>query len=104
MTAAAVLAGWRWELSRSPLIVLGTFVLLFVGIAAAVRGSRVAAVGLVPLAALWVISNGLVEGPTLLTLSDRHGITTADILSAVALGVAAWRLLAEPARRWIDGS
>jgi hypothetical protein len=54
------------------------------------RAGRVAlAVGLVGLAGVWVLVNKPVEGPTLLVLSPSHGVTLADLISLVALGVAA---------------
>lgn len=46
------------------------------------------AAGLVVLAGVWVLVNKPVEGPTLLVLSPSHGVTFADLLSLVALGVA----------------
>ncbi|MFC5063059.1 hypothetical protein [Actinomycetospora atypica] len=46
------------------------------------------AAGLAVLAGIWVLVNKPVEGPTLLVLSPSHGVTFADLLSLVALGVA----------------
>ena len=46
------------------------------------------ALGLVLLAGVWVLVNKSVEGPTLLVLSPSHGVTFADLLSLVAVGVA----------------
>lgn len=46
------------------------------------------AAGLVVAAGIWVLVNKPVEGPTLLVLSPSHGVTFADLLSLVALGVA----------------
>ncbi|GLZ46948.1 hypothetical protein Acsp06_31330 [Actinomycetospora sp. NBRC 106375] len=43
---------------------------------------------LVVAAVIWTRINKPVEGATLLELSSRHGITTADLLSAVALAMA----------------
>jgi hypothetical protein len=51
---------------------------------------------LVVAAVVWVRINGPVEGRTLLVLSPTHGVTSADLLSLLALGGAA--VLAWPAR------
>ena len=47
------------------------------------------AILLVIAAVIWVRINGPVEGRTLLVLSQNHGITVADMLSVVALAMAA---------------
>ena len=47
------------------------------------------AVVLVLTAALWVLVNKPVEGPTLIRLTSRHGVTVGDLPSAVAVVVAA---------------
>ena len=47
-------------------------------------------------AVVWVRINGPVEGRTLLVLSRNHGVTSADMLSVLALAGAA--VLAFPAR------
>lgn len=52
-------------------------------------------------AVIWVRINGPVEGRTLLVLSRNHGVTVADMLSVVALLMAA--VLAWPARRTRSG-
>ncbi|MDL5159841.1 hypothetical protein [Actinomycetospora termitidis] len=46
------------------------------------------AVGLVVVAGVWVVVNKAVEGPTLLVLTSRHGLTVADLLSVAALVTA----------------
>jgi hypothetical protein len=51
---------------------------------------------LVVAAVVWVRINGPVEGRTLLVLSRNHGVTSADMLSVLALAGAA--VLAWPAR------
>lgn len=47
-----------------------------------------AAVVLVVGAAVWLRVNKPVEGPTLLELTQNHGITAADLLSVVMVLVA----------------
>jgi hypothetical protein len=59
----------------------------------AIRGSRVAALLLIPAAIGWLVINRPFEGPTLLTLSWNHGITAADLFSVAALAIAGWRLV-----------
>ncbi|GLZ55687.1 hypothetical protein [Actinomycetospora sp. NBRC 106378] len=48
----------------------------------------VLAVVLVAVAGIWVVVNKAVEGPTLLVLTPRHGLTVADLLSVAALVTA----------------
>lgn len=55
------------------------------------------AVLLVVAAVIWVKINHPVEGRTLFELSRNHGVTTADLLSLVALAMAV--VLAWPGRR-----
>jgi hypothetical protein len=50
---------------------------------------RVLAAVLVVAAGVWAVVNKAVEGPTLLVITPRHGLTTADLLSITALLVAA---------------
>jgi len=54
------------------------------------RPSALSAVTTVVAAAVWLLVNGPVEGPVLLVVTPSHGLTVADLLSAVAL-VAALR-------------
>ena len=69
---------------------------------------------LVVAAVIWVRINKPVEGDVLLELTSRHGVTTADLLSLVALAMAvviawpSWRRLAPPratppAAPWVRG-
>lgn len=51
---------------------------------------------LVVAAGVWVVVNKAVEGPTLLVITTRHGLTVADLLAVAAL-VAAGHLV-RPAR------
>lgn len=53
-----------------------------------VTGRQQVALVLLVVAAVWVLVNGPVEGPTLVVLSATHGITVAD-LASVALGLVA---------------
>lgn len=59
------------------------------------RVRRAAAVLLLPASVAWVLFNGPLEGPVLLTFSHDHGLTVSDLLGVVgvAVGVAllAWR-------------
>ena len=48
------------------------------------------AVGLAAVAGAWVLVNGPVEGRVLVVLSPAHGITVADLPSALALAVAGY--------------
>jgi hypothetical protein len=52
------------------------------------RARRTAAVLLLPAALAWVLFNGPIEGPILLTFSRDHGLTVSDLLAVVALLVA----------------
>jgi len=52
---------------------------------------------LVVAAVIWVRINKPVEGDVLLELTSRHGVTTADLLSLVALAMAV--VIAWPSRR-----
>jgi hypothetical protein len=38
------------------------------------------------------VFNSPFEGPTLVVISWSHGITVADLLAFVGLGISAWRL------------
>jgi hypothetical protein len=72
------------------LIVL--IVLLFFAIRT-IRGSRLAALALLPLSAAWLVFNSPLEGPTLLVISPSHGVTAADMISVFCVGLSAWRLV-----------
>jgi len=54
---------------------------------------RVAAVCLVLVAVVWVLVNGPVEGPTLISVSPDHGLTLADLPAIAAVVVAGVLLL-----------
>ncbi|MEJ2866357.1 hypothetical protein WCD74_01185 [Actinomycetospora sp. OC33-EN08] len=58
------------------------------------------AVLLVVAAVIWVRINGPVEGRVLLELAEERGITTADLLSLVAVAMAL--VLVWPSRRRAD--
>ncbi|WP_338325460.1 hypothetical protein [Prescottella subtropica] len=63
--------------------------LLVVGAWCLARPSRPAAVCLVVLAVVWVLVNGPIEGHILWTLTPEHGVTVSDLLSVIAIVVAA---------------
>ena len=74
-------------------IVPVVLLILLVGLLLAVlrlrgRGRRAGAVLLLPMSAAWVLFNGSLEGPVLLTVSENHGLTVSDLLAAVAVLVA----------------
>jgi hypothetical protein len=52
-------------------------------------GRRWLAVGLAGAAVIWILVNGPVEGPVLLTLTPSHGITVADLPSLALIIIAA---------------
>jgi hypothetical protein len=54
-----------------------------------VQPRRVLAVGLVVFAVIWILIDGPIEGPVLLTLNQSHGVTMADMLSVIAVFAAA---------------
>ena len=74
-------------------IVPVVLLILLVGLLLAVLrlrgpGRRAGAVLLLPMSAAWVLFNGSLEGPVLLTVSENHGLTVSDLLAAVAVLVA----------------
>ncbi|MGC5247763.1 hypothetical protein ACPXB3_12650 [Gordonia sp. DT219] len=54
------------------------------------RPSGRAALVLIVVGIAWVIWNKPLEGSTMIRITDRHGITEADLLSLVALWIAFW--------------
>ena len=54
---------------------------------------RRGAVALAVLSLLWLVVNGPMEGPVLLTVTPTHGLTAADLAGLAGLGLAAWGLL-----------
>lgn len=96
------LAQLRERMSYSPSVMLTVLGCLLLAGLAALAGSRLAALALVPLSVAWVLSNQLVEGPVLVIVTWKHGITAADLLSAAALLVAGWRLT-PPVLAVLDG-
>ena len=52
------------------------------------RAGRFAALLLLPAAVAWVLFNGPLEGPVLLTFSRDHGLTVSDLLAVLAVLVA----------------
>ena len=62
------------------------------------RTGRPGAILLAGLAVLWTAVSTPMEGPLLLFLTWEHGITGADLASAVALALAAYRFITAPRR------
>ena len=87
----------RAEATASGVVPVVLLVVLVGLILAALRArggrQRAAAVLLLPVAAAWVLFNGPIEGPILLTLSTDHGLTVSDLLAVVAVLVALVALL-----------
>jgi hypothetical protein len=63
---------------------------LVVTAALAPRLGRPAAVLLAVVSVLWFLVNGPVEGVVLISLTEDHGLTSADLAGVAGLGVAAW--------------
>lgn len=78
--------------NAAPGIALTVLTILVVSAVMAIRGSRPAALAIFPLALAWLLVNAPFEGPTLIGLSATHGLTAADLISVVAVGIAGWRL------------
>lgn len=89
----------RREVYAEPGLALLLLLALIICALRAIRGDRLAAVALVPLSLAWVLFNGPLEGPTLLTLSWSHGITASDLVSVAGLLIASWRLAPVLVRR-----
>ncbi len=62
------------------------------------RTGRPGAVLLAVLAVVWTKVSTPMEGPLLLFLTWEHGITGADLASAVALVIAVYRFVTAPSR------
>jgi hypothetical protein len=87
----------RSEATASGFVPVVLLVLL-VGLLTAALGTRrrprrVVAWLLLPASAAWVLFNGPIEGPILLTLSTDHGVTVSDLLAVVGVLVAGVVLL-----------
>jgi hypothetical protein len=87
----------RSEVTASGLVPVVLLVFL-VGLLVATLGSRgrsrrVTALLLLPASAAWMLFNGPIEGPILLTISSSHGVTVSDLLAVVAVLVAGAVLL-----------
>jgi hypothetical protein len=77
-----------------PVVLLVLLVgLLVAALSSRGRRRRAAAALLLPASAAWVLFNGTIEGPILLTLSTDHGLTVSDLLAVVGVLVAAAVLL-----------
>ena len=72
-----------------PVVLLVVLVgLLLATLRARGRPRRAAALLLLPASAAWVLFNGPIEGPILLTLTANHGLTVSDLLAVVGVLVA----------------
>ena len=77
-----------------PVVLLVLLVgLLLVAVRARGRRRRAAALLLLPVSAGWVLFNGPIEGPILVTFSTDHGLTVSDLLAAVGVLVGGAVLL-----------
>ena len=77
-----------------PVVLLVLIVgLLMAALRARGRPRRAAALLLLPVSAAWVLFNGPIEGPILLTISSSHGLTVSDLLAVVGVLVAGAVLL-----------
>jgi hypothetical protein len=77
-----------------PVVLLALLVgLLVAALGTRGRTRRVVAVLLLPASAAWVLFNGPIEGPILLTLSPQHGLTVSDLLAVLGVLVAGAALL-----------
>ena len=72
-----------------PVVLLVLLVgLLIAALQARGRPRRAVALLLLPASVAWVLFNGPIEGPILLTLSTNHGLTVSDLLAVVGVLVA----------------
>ena len=73
-------------------LVLANLVALAVlGAACMTRWSMPTTVGLALASAAWLpLNNGRLEGPVLVTLDPRHGLTASDLLAYLGFAVALW--------------
>jgi len=46
---------------------------------------------LLGISGLWLLVNSPIEGPTLVVLARRRGVTVADLLSLTSLGLVMWQ-------------
>ena len=79
----------RSEATSSGIVPVVLLVLLVGLLIAALQGRgqrrRAAAALLLPVSVAWVLFNGPIEGPILLTFSTDHGLTVSDLLAAVGV-------------------
>lgn len=57
------------------------------------RTGRAGALVLALVSVLWLLVNGTMEGPVLVTVAPTHGLTAADLTGLLGLGLAAWRVV-----------
>lgn len=65
-------------------------VLLVLSAGLAHRFGRTGALLLVVFSVLWILVNGSMEGPTLVTVTSRHGLTGADLAGVAGVALAAY--------------
>lgn len=63
------------------------------------RRGRVGAVVLAAASLLWLLVNGPMEGPVLLEVTARHGLTGGDLAGLTGLALAGYRLVQRLRRR-----
>jgi hypothetical protein len=77
-----------------PVVLLVLLVgLLMATLASRGRRRRATALLLLPASAAWMLFNGPIEGPILLTITTSHGVTVSDLLAVVGVVVAGVVLL-----------
>jgi len=86
LTLAGVLAG-------------ATLIAMLVVAATGDLTGRPGAVLLAVLSVVWIFTNKPMEGSVIVTISDDHGATMADVVGLVAMALAVWRYLVSRQRR-----
>ncbi len=84
-------------------MIAGLLLLLLVALAATSdrTGAR-GAVGLAVVSVLWLVFNGPMEGAVLLSFGRAHGLTVADLVGLLGLGIAGCRFASTPeGARWL---
>jgi hypothetical protein len=83
------MTSWRADVASEPLVVVPLLGALVVCLVLAASGGRRAAAALVPLGVAWLTFNGRLEGPVLVSLNERHGLTLSDVLALLGFAIAA---------------
>ena len=81
---------WLHELSRAPawVAVVVLIALVLAAAWAATGRGRLSVPVLLVLSALWLRTNGRLEGDVLLTVTPNHGLTVADLAAPALVGLA----------------